>query len=100
MALVEDMAKAVSGSGAGVVGGVGALLLAPIVLPLVGRVIRPVATAALRSGIVLYRDVEYATSELVAEVRSEMVQDAPGASTARSKKLGGGRKSVREPKPA
>lgn len=100
MALVEDMAKAVSGSGAGVVGGVGALLLAPIVLPIVGRVIRPVATAALRSGIVLYREVEHATSELVAEVRTEMVHDASGAGRARAKKLGAGRKGVREPKPA
>ena len=74
MALVEDLFK---GSGVtGIAVGVGALLLAPTVLPAVGRVLRPAVKAAIKGGLILYRetiaDIGEAASDLVAEARAEL----------------------------
>jgi len=83
MALFEDMFKGASVPG--VVIGVGAVLLAPTLLPAVGRVMRPAAKAVIRTGILLYREasiqVASAAGPLVQEVQNEMAaKKAPGIS--------------------
>lgn len=74
MALFEDVFK-----GAGIPGlaiGIGAALLAPTVLPIVGRAVRPVAKAAIKTGITVYREttrqVASAAAPVVEEVRKEL----------------------------
>ena len=74
MALIEDLFKGNAVTGVAV--GVGALLLAPGLLPAVGRVVRPVAKAAIKGGMVLYRETlaEFGevASDLFAEARAEL----------------------------
>src|ERR671932_2238690 len=74
VALFDDMLKGAGGSV--LVAGAAALLLAPLVLPVVGRALRPVAKTVLKTGIVLYRDlshqVEGAMSGIVDEARAEL----------------------------
>jgi Protein of unknown function (DUF5132) len=78
MALVEDLFKGSTLTGVAV--GVGALLLAPTVLPAVGRVIRPAVKAAIKGGMVFYREtlaeVGEVASDLVAEARSELEHES------------------------
>jgi len=67
----------VVGEGAGPVAiGVGAILLAPTLLPLAGRVLRPLAKGAIKVGLTLYREtyprLAEATGDLVAEARAEL----------------------------
>jgi hypothetical protein len=75
MALFEDIFKGNVGT---VVLAGAAVLLAPTVLPAVGRVLRPLVKEALKTGITLYeqtRDtVSEATGDLVAEARYELEQ--------------------------
>lgn len=58
----------------------GAAILAPTVLPAVGRMVRPVAKTAIKTGMMLYREtlagVGDVTSDLVAEARSELDEEA------------------------
>ena len=60
--------------------GAAALLLAPMVLPVIGRALRPVAKTVLKTGIVLYRDishqVEGAMSGIIDEARAELAGQA------------------------
>ena len=60
----------------GLIIGVGAVLLAPALLPAVGRAVRPVAKAAIRTGISIYREastqIASATGPLIEEVHGEM----------------------------
>jgi len=82
------------GEGAGPVAlGVGAILLAPTLFPVVGRIIRPVAKGVIKMGIALYREtyagVAEATGDLVAEARAEL--DAESQHTTEPK---GGRKAA------
>ena len=78
MALVEDLFKGSTVTGVAV--GVGALLLAPTVLPAVGRVIRPAVKAVIKGGMVFYREtlaeVGEVASDLVAEARSELEHES------------------------
>lgn len=74
MAAFEDMFK-----GAGLPGlaiGIGAALLVPVALPVVGRVLRPVAKTVIRTGIAAWRQASTQMAEaagpLVAEARAEM----------------------------
>jgi hypothetical protein len=60
------------GVGLGLAAGAGVLVLAPIVLPLAVRVLRPIAKAALETGILLGRGLREAASELVAEARAQL----------------------------
>ena len=53
MALFEDMFKGNVGTGVAVAG---AMLLAPTVMPVVGRILRPVAKAVIKTGMVPYRE--------------------------------------------
>ena len=78
MAILEDVFK--GGTVAGLAVGVGALLLAPTVLPAVGRVVRPAVKAAIKGGMVFYREtlseLGEMASDLVAEARAELAQEA------------------------
>ena len=74
MALFEDVFK-----GAGLPGiavGIGAVLLAPVVLPAIGRAVRPVAKAVIKTGITTYREAAHqlgnVTGPLMDEARAEM----------------------------
>jgi hypothetical protein len=76
MALFEDFFEGGAGTGLAVAG---ALILAPTVLPAVGRLLRPVAKAAIKGGLVLYREtlagVGDVAGDLVAEARAELESD-------------------------
>ncbi len=87
MALLEDVlgleVLGLEGAAAPVAIGVGALLLAPMLLPAVGRVLRPVAKEVLKVGIGAYdgaRDTfsgaYEAAGDLVAEARHEREQES------------------------
>ena len=76
MAIFEDLFKGNAVTGVAI--GVGALLLAPGMVPAVGRVLRPAAKAVIKGGLVLYRETvseigEVAT-DLFAEARAELEQ--------------------------
>ncbi|WP_026871667.1 DUF5132 domain-containing protein [Inquilinus limosus] len=77
MALFEDVLK--GGTGTGLLVGLGAVLLAPTVLPTVGRVLRPVAKTVIKTGMVLYNEtlsgVGEVTGDIVAEARAELEQE-------------------------
>ena len=80
MASLEDILK--SDVTKGVAVGIGALLLGPRALPVLSQAARPLARAAIKSGILLYekgREVAAEASEifedLVAEVRAELAQE-------------------------
>ena len=80
MADLKDML----GEGAGPVAlGVGAILLAPTLFPVAGRILRPVAKGAIKSGLWLYREafatVAESASDLVAEARSELEAESQQA---------------------
>ena len=77
MALFEDMFK-----GGNIVTGlavtVGAAVLAPLIAPTVGRILRPAAKAAIKGGVLVYDRGRQAMAELgemagdvTAEVRAE-----------------------------
>jgi hypothetical protein len=66
MALVENGLRA----GTGVAVGIGAIILAPMILPLVSAVVKPVLVAGIKGGMMLYRK----TSEILAEA-SETIED-------------------------
>jgi hypothetical protein len=80
MALVEDLFKGSAVTGVAI--GVGALLLAPTVLPAVGRVLRPAAKAAIKGGMVFYREtmaeIGEVASDLFAEARAELEHEGNG----------------------
>lgn len=77
MALVEDLLKGSTVTGVAV--GLGALLLAPSVLPAVGRVVRPALKAAIKGGMVFYREtvaeIGEVAGDLFAEARAELEQN-------------------------
>ena len=74
MAGLGDMFKV--GGLPGIAVGVGAVLLAPVLLPVIGRAIRPVAKAAIKTGIYVYREataqIDSATHSIVEEARNEL----------------------------
>jgi hypothetical protein len=78
MALLEDIAKA---EGAGpLVLGVGALMLAPTLLPAIGRALRPIAKGVIKTSIALYDEtytsMREATGDLIAEARAELESES------------------------
>jgi hypothetical protein len=74
MALVEDLFKGSTITGLAV--GLGAVLLAPTVIPAVGRVVRPALKAAIKGGMVFYREtvteIGEVAGDLFAEARAEL----------------------------
>lgn len=82
MALFEDMFEGNLGVGIAIAG---AAILAPTVVPAVGRMVRPLAKTAIKTGMMLYREtlsgVGDVTSDIVAEARAEL--DEEGRATPR-----------------
>ena len=67
--------------GKGLLLGITAVVLAPIILPVVTRAARPLASAAVKTGMILYERGREAVAEakevfedVVAEVRAELAQ--------------------------
>lgn len=65
----------------GVIAGIGAVILAPVVLPVVAGVGKPVAKSLIKGGLVLYEKSRGALAEagetwedMVAEVKAEMAE--------------------------
>ena len=80
MALIEDVFK--GNLAAGLAVGVGALIFAPTVIQTKGSILRPTAKTLIKGGMVFYRETlseigEMAT-DLVAEARAELDQEASG----------------------
>jgi Na+/H+-translocating membrane pyrophosphatase len=68
--------------------GVGATILAPLVVPAVSTVLRPAAKAVIKGGIVAYdwgrqavAEVGEAASDMAAEVRAETVRTGPASTS-------------------
>jgi hypothetical protein len=66
----------------GVVAGIGAVVLAPVVIPAAAKVSKPVAKAAIKGGILAYEKMKSAIAEtgevfedLIAEVQAEMAEE-------------------------
>jgi Protein of unknown function (DUF5132) len=80
MSLLEDMFKGNVVTGVAVAG---AVMFAPTLLPAVGRAVRPIAKAVIKTGMVAYREtlagVGDVTGDLVAEARAELQDDRHGA---------------------
>jgi hypothetical protein len=72
VAVFEDVVEGLGGSIATLATGIGVLVLAPTLLPHVARAIKPLAVAALQSGIVGYRRIGEATGALHAEARADI----------------------------
>jgi len=74
---LEDIFEGNFGAGLAIAG---AAILAPTVLPAVGRMVRPVAKTAIKTGMMLYREtlagVGDVTSDIVAEARAELDEEA------------------------
>jgi hypothetical protein len=77
MALFEDMFKGAGVSGLAI--GIGAAILAPTLLPAIGRIARPAAKAVLKTGISLYRETAgelgQATRDLYQEAQAELATE-------------------------
>ncbi len=66
----------------GIVAGVGAIVMAPVLLPAVAKASKPVAKALIKGGIVAYKKSRSAIAEtgevledLVAEVNAELAEE-------------------------
>lgn len=74
MARLEDALS--GGSMAGLAAGIGTAMLIPLVLPAINWVVRPVARAAVVTGVQIYRGtvapVGAAVADLVTEARAEL----------------------------
>jgi hypothetical protein len=81
LALLEDLFKI--NPVTGVVVGVGVVLVGPIVLPVVGQILRPAVKAAIKGGMVLYDEaleIGEAASDLFTEAHAELTPEtAPPA---------------------
>lgn len=81
MAVFDDLVKNPAPGGLAV--GIGAALLGPVLLPAVSGMLRPVAAAALRTGIAAYRGavepLRASIDSLVAEAQIELATARAGA---------------------
>ncbi len=83
MAFLEDTVGAVfeGGAATGIAIGAGALLLVPGLLPAIGRMVRPLAVGAIKTGIVVYNQaaatLREVSEDIMAEARAEL--EAEGA---------------------
>lgn len=86
---LDDLLR--SNAATGVAIAAGAALLAPVVLPLLAGVTRPLARTALKSGIIIYEKARETVAELgeafddlVAEAKAELAQQqvVPGGTEA------------------
>jgi hypothetical protein len=85
LALFDDLAKGAT-TPAGIAVGIGAALLAPVLVPAVSQFLRPAAKAAMRTGITLYRStvepLSAAVGGLVAEAQLELATASAGSAAA------------------
>lgn len=81
MALLEDTIGAVfeGGAATGLAIGAGVILLAPGLVPAIGKALRPLAKGAIKGGLYLYdqaaimtQEAREAVQDIVAEARSEL----------------------------
>ena len=85
MAFLEDTVGAVfeGGAATGLAIGAGALLLMPGLLPTIGRMVRPLAVAAIKTGMSVYNEASATmremTEDVMAEARAEL--EAEGRTT-------------------
>ncbi len=77
---VEDLFEEVGTPG--VIAGIGAVVLAPIVIPAIAKVVKPIAKTAIKSSITLYEKSKTAIVEageifedLVAEAQAELADE-------------------------
>ncbi|ADE14537.1 conserved hypothetical protein [Nitrosococcus halophilus Nc 4] len=77
MASIDDLFKSNTAKGLAI--GIGASVLAPIVIPAVAAVVRPLAKAAIKTSIVVYEkgretvvEMGEVVEDLVAEARAEL----------------------------
>jgi hypothetical protein len=87
---LEDIFKGIDlkgfdGGATGIAVGIGTALLAPIVIPLLGEVGKPLTKAAIKEGLLLYEKSKEAMAEvaevfedLVAEAKAELAQEQKG----------------------
>lgn len=82
MALLDNGLKL----GTGVAIGLGALILVPAVLPVVGSVVKPLAKAAIKGGIILFEksrellaETQEVLEDLAAEARAELAGETVDA---------------------
>lgn len=87
MAVFENLFEEAAGPAVAV--GIGVLVLAPKMLPVLGRILRPVAKSAIKTGIALYEQtyasVAEVTGDLVAEARAELESESRHAPERRSR---------------
>lgn len=94
MALFEKAFEGLVEGGAmtGVAIGAGVLLLAPGLLPAVGRVLRPMAVGAIKTGMTVYNQVastvRETTEDLVAEARAELEAEERSTGTEPTRRRG------------
>jgi hypothetical protein len=74
MSFIEDVFKG-GNIVTGLAIGIGCLILAPIIVPAVVGIVKPVAKLAIKGGVVLYRKGQGAISETV-EAVSDVVAEA------------------------
>jgi len=84
MALLEDSLKGNLVTGLAI--GIGAAILAPVVIPLFANVAKPLAKAAIKGGMQLYErgketlaEVAEITEDLVAEAKAELAESTAAA---------------------
>jgi len=85
MAFFEDLFKG-GNIGTGVAFGVGMAVVGPLLTPLVGGVLRPVAKTAIKAGLLAYdagreglMRLNEATGDIVGEAQAEMERDRHAA---------------------
>ena len=81
MALTDNVFKI----GGPILLGVGALILAPAIIPAAASVVRPLAKATIKGGLVLFQkgreliaETAEAFEDLTAEVRAELIAEQEG----------------------
>lgn len=87
MALADDLMK--NKAGLAIAAGIGVAVLAPVLLPIIAGAARPLARAAIKTGIIMYEKGREAAAEvgevfddLVAEARAEIQQNHATAAVA------------------
>ena len=77
----------------GILIGAGAVLLAPVVIPIIAGIAKPVAKAVIKGSLITYHKVKESTAEalesiedLAAEAKSELAEAVEEAPKAKAKK--------------
>jgi hypothetical protein len=97
MALLEDGILAGNGMATGLLVGIGAAVLVPVLFPAVATAAKPLLKGAIKLGVSLYEkgneaiaEVSEVIEDLVAEAKSEMATIRTGAAAATSIKADNG----------